>query len=149
MVRFVGNILANRSFVLKTSDGQSSRPRRLRNGIKLGLCFSSMLFNIYINDIPKTKSLQYGYADDLALCYSHKSWHMVEEALIADTILTTEYLRTWKLKLSLVKAAITPFHLNNRESKRQLSVYLDGFPLPHNPSPTYLGVKLDRQLACK
>ena len=40
-----------------------------------------MLFNVYIGDIPKTKSRQYGYADDLALCYSHKSLHMVEEAL--------------------------------------------------------------------
>ena len=33
LVRFITNILANRSFVLTTSDGQHSRLRRLRNGL--------------------------------------------------------------------------------------------------------------------
>ena len=149
MVRFLSNILANRSFVLKTSDGQSSRPRRLRNRIRQGSCLSPMLFNIYISDIHKTKSCQYGYADDLALCYSHKSRQMVKEALTSDMILITEYLRTWILKLSLAKTTITPFHPNNRESKRQLSVHLDGTPLPHRSSDTYVGMKLDRQLTYK
>ena len=39
-----------------------------------------MLFNIYISDIPKTESRQYGYADDLALLHSNKNWHTVEES---------------------------------------------------------------------
>jgi len=52
-----------------------------------------MLFNIYISDIPDTVSTQYGYADDLALLFSHKCWNEVEEVLsldmrrIADTYL--------------------------------------------------------------
>ena len=34
LVRFIATcILANRSFILKTNDGQASRPRRLRNGV--------------------------------------------------------------------------------------------------------------------
>ena len=44
----------------------------------------------------------------------------------------------------MAKATTTPFHLYNKEAKRQLLVYLDGTPLPHNPFPTYLGVKLDQ-----
>ena len=73
---------------------------------------------------------------------------MVEEALTTDLALI-KYLRTWRFKLSLAKTTITPFHLNNKESKRQLSTYLDETPLPHNPFSTYLGVKLDRQLTYK
>jgi len=49
--------------VFKTSDGQSSLPRRLRNRVPQGSFLSLMLFNIYISDIPKTDD----YADDFAL----------------------------------------------------------------------------------
>ena len=38
------------------------------------------------------------------------------------------------------------FHLNNREAKRELKVYNNGRFLPFCPTPTYLGVKLDRSL---
>ena len=40
----------------------------------------------------------------------------------------------------------TAFHLNNREAKRELKVYNNGRLLPFCPTPTYLGVKLDRSL---
>ena len=38
------------------------------------------------------------------------------------------------------------FHLNNREAKRELKVYNNDRLLPFCPTPTYLGVKLDRSL---
>ena len=59
------------------------------------------------------------------------------------------YLETWRLKLSVAKTTITAFHLNTKEAHRQLTVPLNGSPLPYNPTPTYLGVKLDRQLTFK
>ena len=149
LVRFIADILANRSFVLKTSDGQSSRPRRLRNGVPQGSVLAPMLFNIYISDLPNTTSKQYGYADDLALLYSDKSWPKVEEALTKDMTLIADYLETWRLKLSVAKTTTTAFHLNTKEARRQLTVNLNGTPLPYNATPTYLGVKFDRQLTFK
>ena len=38
------------------------------------------------------------------------------------------------------------FHLNNREAKRELKVYNNNRLLQFCPTPTYLGVKLDRSL---
>ena len=38
------------------------------------------------------------------------------------------------------------FHINNREAKRELKVYNNNRLLPFCPTPTYLGVKLDRSL---
>ena len=38
------------------------------------------------------------------------------------------------------------FHLNNREAKRELKICNNGKLLPCCPTPTYLGVKLDRSL---
>ena len=45
-----------------------------------------------------------------------------------------------------VDVVTTAFHLNNREAKRELKVYNNGGLLPFCPTPTYLGVKLDRSL---
>ena len=56
------------------------------------------------------------------------------------------YLQTWRLKLSHTKTVTAAFHLNNQEAKRELKVYNNGRLLPFCPTPTYLGVKLDRSL---
>ena len=50
------------------------------------------------------------------------------------------------MKLSRTKTVTAAFHLNNREAKRELKVYNNGRLLPFCPTPTYLGVKLDRSL---
>ena len=56
------------------------------------------------------------------------------------------YLQTWRLKLSHIKTVTAAFHLNKREAKRELKVYNNGRLLPFCPTPTYLGIKLDRSL---
>ena len=52
LVRFIFNIIANRTFILKTSDGQSSRPRRLRNGVPRAQywspCYSTSTLATYL-----------------------------------------------------------------------------------------------------
>ena len=77
-------IISNRSFILKTGTGQCSRLRSLKNGVPQSSTFVPVLFNIYITDISETVSSQYGYADDLALLFSHKCWHEVKEVLSLD-----------------------------------------------------------------
>ena len=56
------------------------------------------------------------------------------------------YLQIWRLKLSHTKTVTAAFHLIIREAKRELKVYNNGRLLPLFPTPTYLGVKLDRLL---
>ena len=91
MVSFVMELLTNQSFTLRTSDGQVSRLRRIHNGVPQGSTLAPTLFNIYIIDIPKTTSKQYGYADDLALLAAHQSWEKVEETL-------NQYMRFYCLR---------------------------------------------------
>ena len=61
----------------------------------------------------------------------------------------SEYLSRWRLKLSTAKTTTTAFHLNNRDTHRQLDVVVNGAPLPNNNNPVYLGVTLDRSLTYK
>ena len=69
---------------------------------------------------------------------------MEEETLSQDMSTLSAYLQTWRLKLSHTKTPTAALHLNNREAKCELKVYNNGRLLPFCPTPTYLGVKLNR-----
>ena len=86
------------------------------------------------------------YADDLALLHSSGNWKDLKETLSQDMSTLSAYLQIWRLKLSHTKAVTAAFHLNNREAKRELKVYNNNRLLRFCPTPTYLGVKLDRSL---
>ena len=144
MVSFVMELLTNRIFTLRTSGGQVRRLRRIHNGVPQGSTLAPTLFNIYISDVPKTTSKQYGYADDLALLAAHQTWEKVEETRNQYMLSLYEYLSRWRLKLSTAKTTTTAFHLNNRDTHRHLDVVEKDAPLPNNNNPVYLGVTLDR-----
>ena len=58
----------------------------------------------------------------------------------------SSYLHKWKLKLSVNKTVTATFHLYNRETRRELTINVEGLALPFSTTPTYLDVKLDRTL---
>ena len=89
---------------------------------------------------------KFAYADDLALLHSSGNWKDLERTLNQDMSTLSAYLQTWRLKLSHTKTVKAAFHLNNRETKRELKVYNNGRLLPFCPTHTYLGVKMDRSL---
>ena len=91
-------------------------------------------------------SRKFAYVDDLALLHSSGNWKDLEGTLSQDMSTLSAYLQIWRLKLSHTKTVTTAFHLNNREAKRELKVYSNSRLLPFCPTPTYLGVKLDRSL---
>ena len=91
-------------------------------------------------------SRKFDYADDLVLLHSSGNWNDLEGTLSQDVSTLSAYLLTWRLKLSHTKTVRTAFHLNNRGAKRELKVYNNDRLLSFCPTPTYLGVKLDRSL---
>ena len=146
MVKMIMELVRNRSFTLTTGDSKQSRLRRLKNGVPQGSVLAPLLFNIYTYDLPSMISRKFIYADDLALLHSSGNWKDLEGTLSQDMSTLSAYLQTWRLKLSHTKTVTTAFHLNNREAKRELKVYNNSRLLPFCPTPTYLGVKLDRSL---
>ena len=91
-------------------------------------------------------SRKFAYADDLALLHSSGNWKDLEGTLSQDMSTLSAYLQTWRLKLSHTKTVMAAFHINKREAKCELKVYNNSRLLPFCPTPTYLGVKLDRLL---
>ena len=146
MVKMIMELVRNRSFTSTTGDSKQSRLRRLKNGVPQGSVLAPLLFNIYTYDLPSMISRKFAYADDLALLYSSGNWKDLEGILSQDMSTLSAYLQTWRLKLSHTKTVTTAFHLNNREAKRELKIYNNSRLLPFCPTPTYLGVKLDRSL---
>ena len=146
MVKMIMELVRNRSFILTTADSKQSRLRRLKNGVPQGSVLAPLLFNIYTYDLSSMISRKFAYANDLALLYSSGNWKESDGTLSQDMSTLSAYLQTWRLKLSHTKTVTTAFHLNNREAKRELKVYNNGRLLPFCPTPTYLGVKMDRSL---
>ena len=139
-------LVRNQSFTLTTSNSKQSRLRRLKNGVPQGSVLAPLLFNIYTYDLPSMISKNFAYADDPALLHSSGNWKDLEGSLNQDMATLSAYFQTWRLKLSHAKMMTAAFHLNNREAKRELKVYNNGKFLPFCPTPTYLGVKLNRSL---
>lgn len=135
---FIMEMLANRSFTPRNSDGQWGRLRRLRNGVPQGSVLSPMMFNICIYDLPETTSKRYGHADDLAIMLRQPAWEAVEEGLTRDMGILAACLHRRRLQLSIRKTVTAAFHLNNREAKRELEVFVDGQRVPAGPKvPRY------------
>ena len=146
MVKMIMELVRNRSFTLITGDCKQSRLRRLKNGVPQGSVLAPLLFNIYTYDLPSMICSYFAYADDLVLFHSSGDWKGLKGTLSQNMSTLSAYLQTWRLKLSHTKTVTAAFHLNNREAKRELKVYNKGRFLPFYPTPTYLGVKLDRSL---
>ena len=146
MVKMIMELVRNWSFILTTGDSKQSRLRRLKNGVPQGSVLAPLLFNIYTYDLPSMISRKFAYADNLALLNSFGNWKDLEGTLSQDMSTHSAYLQTWRLKLSHTKTVTTAFHLNNREAKREVNVYNNDRLFPFCPTPTYLGVKLDRLL---
>ena len=140
-------LVRNQSFTLTTGECKQSRLRRLKNGVPQESVLAPLLLNIYTYDLSSMISRKFAYADDLGLFYSSGNCKDLEGTLSQDMSKLSAYLQTWRLKLSHTNTVTVAFHLNNQEAKRELKVYKNhGRTLPFCPTPTYLGVKLDRLL---
>ena len=92
MVRMIMELVRNIIFTLIPGDSKPSMLRRLKNGLPQGSILASLLFNIYIYDLPSITSKKYVYADDLAIFCSSGDWKLLERNLSEDMTTASAYL---------------------------------------------------------
>ena len=85
----------------------------------------------------------------IAYLLRRPSWKEMEEGLNKDMTILVDYLRKWRLQLSLGKTVSVAYHLNNKEAKRELDVFVDNKRLVCQHAPKYLGERLYRMLNFK
>ena len=77
------------------------------------------------------------------------NWSEMEEGLNKDMTILVDYIRKWRLQLSIGKRVSAACHHNNREAKEELDVFVDNKRLMFQQAPKYLGVRRDRMLNFK
>jgi hypothetical protein len=76
-------MLSNRYLQVFLGD-QSSKWRRLNNGLPQGTVLAPILFNVYMPDLPSTAAKLFQYVDDIAVTYQAKTFDEFENNLEAD-----------------------------------------------------------------
>lgn len=142
------NTLSDRFFRVHLGDKRSNT-FKLNNGLAQGGVMSPLMFNLYISDLPETHARKFEYADDMAFAEQHNSITVLENNLNSDMCSLSSYFKKWRLNPSTSKTESSLFHLDNRLARAKLEVKLNNVTLNFNPTPVYLGVKLDRTLTFK
>ena len=144
----IDDMLSNRFFQVHLN-GQTSRWRRLNNGLPQGSVLSPLLFALYVADLPHTQSMIFQYAYDMAIAFQSSDADTCENVLEPDLAILADYYRKWRLVPNPSKSESSLFHPCNRDAGRELSVNFDGLPVKAVINPKYLGVTLDRTLSFK
>ena len=147
MVIKIIELVLNRGFTLTTGDSKQTRLCRLKNGVSQKWILARLLFNIYTLRRP-SRFLESFFMQTIQHCDSG-NWKDLDRTLSQDLTTLSGYIQIWWLKLSHTKMVTSAFHLNNRETKRELKVYNNNKLFSFCPTPFYLEVKLDRLLTIR
>lgn len=105
-------MLSNRLFKVVTGYN-NTKLRVLNNGQPQGS--APLLFNLYVSDLPNTKSSKYMYADDIAQVTKEKIYEVCKVNQINDI---EKLNQSFKKKNTSIKPLqdFQLFHLNNRQT---------------------------------
>ena len=126
-------------------NGNLSNPILAKKGVKQGCVLSSLLFNIFVNDIPSIfekgicKPIKVGnillsclmYADDIVLLSESKEG--IENCLTK----LSEYTKTWMMEVNTTKSKVITFQKGGAIQK--LNLKYDNNPLEQVKQFKYLG----------
>ena len=129
--------------------GTCSKKGTFQQGLPQGSVISPVLFLMYIDDLPEsiTGDVQTSlFADDVACFVQDRSLEAAQERIQGAVDAVSKWSARWKLQLSAEKCECAFFSTNSHGAKWRPSITIEGRPLKYNPTPTFLGIKYDRQL---
>jgi ribonuclease HI len=146
MFNWVKSFLSHRTARVKL-EGSLSHAVKIREGVPQGGVISPTLFVIFINDItlglPRHISRAL-HADDYALWNSSDSTCTATVRTQEALNITSKWAKDWCVTINSLKTVSTCFSLST--SKENIKLTINKEEIPHEDTPTYLGVKLDKRL---
>ncbi|GFX38280.1 probable RNA-directed DNA polymerase from transposon X-element [Trichonephila clavipes] len=148
LILIIKSFLNNRSFAVRVNDTHSST-KQIRAGAPQGALLSPTLFNIYINDIPKTRQTTVClYADDTAILTQSANKNCITHFLHRHLAELEDWYKKWKISINPEKTEAVFFSAGHGTHKPP-PVYVQNHPVPWSKSVNYLGVTLDQHLSFK
>jgi hypothetical protein len=144
--------LSNRTCRVKVGEALSEK-YKLRGSLPQGGKLSSLLFILFINDLPDflKRCMAILFADDIALCYSAKSREEVYRVIQEDADQILKWCSENKMRLNANKTKFMMFHPRRNSSTENpdetLHIIVNGEKIENVTSFKYLGVWLDPKLS--
>ncbi|GFS80865.1 probable RNA-directed DNA polymerase from transposon X-element [Trichonephila clavipes] len=114
-----------------------------------GALLSPTLFNIYINDIPKTRQTTVCLcADDTAILTQSTNKNCITHFLHRHLAELEDWYKKWKISINPEKTEAVFFSLG-RSTRKPPPIHVQNHPVPWSRSVNYLGVTLDEHLSFK
>ena len=127
-----------------------SRSFRVRQGVPQALVLGSVLFALFINDLPASlpSSLSCSrYDDNLAIWSSSRSLPTAMKATQGALIRLERWSEYWCFPLNPSKCKAFVFSMDLHQANLQPNLLLFNSHLHFNPTPTFLGITFDSTLS--
>lgn len=152
IVCWLKNFLENRIFNVKINNSLS-QAFPITAGVPQGAALSPILFSIFINDIPilhsKNKDYSLLFADDLVFLNCFKKFGNAQAHINKYLKKLECWLQMWRLLMAPQKCNFTIFSKYHGDESVKFNLQLFNTNLTVNDSPTFLGIRFDKQLTFK
>ncbi len=148
IINLLTNYLNSRSQMVKL-ENTFSDPLEMKCGVPQGSVLGPILFNIYINDLPRVLkfSQMSMFADDSTTYYSHHNPKAIEEHLNSDLLAIKHWLIAHKLKLNVIKTKFCIVGTAQQLPRyKNICIVIDDHSIPHSSKFKLLGVIIDSNL---
>ncbi|GFS92070.1 RNA-directed DNA polymerase from mobile element jockey [Trichonephila clavipes] len=123
--------------------------RNIKAEAPQGALISPTLFNIYINDIPKTRHTTIClFADDTATLAQSAKKNCVTHFLHRHLAELEDWYKKWKISINPTKTEAVFFSTGNG-TRKPPPIHIQNHPVPWFKTVKYLGVILDENLTFK
>lgn len=149
LVKIVDDYLKRRTIQVQCN-GELSEKKEITTGVPQGSTLSPTLFNLYINDIPRTENSELAlFADDTAIIAQSTSEKQAKSYVQEHLDILSEYFGKWKLKINEDKTQIITFTQKKKRPHPPINIQINGVLIEEEKTIKYLGVHLDQKLTFK
>lgn len=143
LIHLIYSYLCDRSFMVRINNTLSQHTP-IESGVQQGSLLGPTLFNLYINDLPRTQHTQLAvYADDTAILSQAHHPDLMAGHIQHHIDLLEQWMARWKIKVNPSKCQAIYFSRKFKQPKR---LYINDEQINWGKTCKYLGLVLDRRM---